>query len=226
MKSEMLTSLECRFNYIEQIEELCVATILDPRFKHHFFMGTETHQLTRQYLIDNCGYITGVDEPPTKGYGMIIYTTTSGGNDQASSSKIWECFTKLLEEAGATSDLGGGVESMVDNYLSEPLIDYKQSDPLKWWHDNERRYPFLGNMAKQFLSAPPTSVPSEQLFSGVGNLYNEKRSKLNPEHAEMLLHIKYNKHLVQALRFDLRIYTLYIKVLKYISVSESQSVIL
>ena len=85
---------------------------------------------------------------------------------------------------------------MVDNYLSEPLIDYKQGDPLKWWHDNERRYPFLRNMAKQFLSAPPTSVPSEQLFSGVGNLYSEKRSKLNPEHAEMLLSIKYNKHLV------------------------------
>ena len=30
----------------------------------------------------------------------------------------------------------------------------------------------------------------------LGNLYNEKRSKLNPERAEMLLSIKYNKHLV------------------------------
>ena len=85
---------------------------------------------------------------------------------------------------------------MLDNYLSEPIIDYKQGDPLKWWHDNERRYPFLGNMAKKFLSAPQTSAPSEQLFSGVGNLYSEKRSKLNTEHAEMLLSIKYNKHLV------------------------------
>ena len=66
MKSEILTSLECRFNHIEQTEKLCVATIVDPRFKHYFFTGTETQQLTRQYLIDNCGYITGVDEPPNK----------------------------------------------------------------------------------------------------------------------------------------------------------------
>ena len=131
MKSEMLTSLECRFNHIEQIEKLCVATILDPRFKHHFFTGTETQQLTRQYLIDNCGYITGVDEPPNKKPQHDNHLTAFGGNNQALSSKVWECFTELLEEAGATSDLGGGPEAMVDNYLSEPLIDYKQGDPLK-----------------------------------------------------------------------------------------------
>jgi len=30
MKSEMMVSLECRYDEIEQIEELCVATMLDP----------------------------------------------------------------------------------------------------------------------------------------------------------------------------------------------------
>lgn len=79
-------------------------------------MGTETQQLTRQYLIDNCEYNTDVDEPPNKRPRHDNHTTTSGGNDQASSSKVWECFTELLEEAGATSDLGGGVEAMVDNH--------------------------------------------------------------------------------------------------------------
>ena len=58
---------------------------------------------------------------------------------------------------------------MVDNYLSEPLIDYNKGDPLKY---GSRRYSFLGNMAQWFLSAPPTSVLSERLFSGV---YNEKK---------------------------------------------------
>ena len=51
-------------------------------------------------------------------------------------------------------------------------------------------------MAKQFLSAPPTRVPSEWLFSGAGNIYDEQRNKLSPEHVEMLLHIK-NIYLVE-----------------------------
>ena len=101
-------------------------------------------------MIHNCRYITGADEPLNKRPRQDNHPTTSGGNNQASSSKVWECFTELLEEAGATSDLGGGPEAMVDNYLSEPLIGYKQGDPLKWWHDNERRYPFLGNMQSNF----------------------------------------------------------------------------
>ena len=80
MKSEMLTSLECRFDGIEQIDELCVATILDPRFKHHFYMETETPQLTREYLIDNCNYTSGADEPPNK-RARHDHTTTSEDND-------------------------------------------------------------------------------------------------------------------------------------------------
>ena len=50
---------------------------------------------------------------------------------------------------------------MVDRYLSKPLIDYKKGDPLKWWQDNVKRFPLLGNKVKKFFSAPPTSVPSE-----------------------------------------------------------------
>jgi len=192
MKSEMLASLEHRFDEIEQIEELCVATMLDPRFKHNFFAETGTKLSARQYLIDNCGYTDNSDEPPNK---RPRHDTTQDSSDQASSSKVWECFTELLEESGASSDMGGGVEAMVDRYLSEPLIDYKKGDPLKWWQDNEKRFPLLGNMVRKFLSAPPTSVPSERLFSGVGNLYDEQRNRLSPEHAEMLLSIKYNKYL-------------------------------
>ena len=62
------------------------------------------------------------------------------------------------------SDKCGGVEAMVDQYLCEPLIDYKSGDPLKWWNENKRRFPLLVELTKRFLSAPPTSVPSECLF--------------------------------------------------------------
>ena len=39
----------------------------------------------------------------------------------------------------------------------------------------------------KYLTAPPTSVPSEFLFSVVGDVYYEKQTLLAPEKAEMLL---------------------------------------
>ena len=71
MKSEMLTSLECRFDSIEQIDELCVATILHPRFKHHFFMETETQQLAREYLII-ATTLQVLMNPLTRGHALTI----------------------------------------------------------------------------------------------------------------------------------------------------------
>jgi len=64
-----------------------------------------------------------------------------------------------------------------------------------FWHSRQTTFQLYIyiyiDMARKFLSAPPTSAPSEWLFSGVGILYDEQRNRLSPEHAEMLLSIKY-----------------------------------
>ena len=188
MKPEMLKSLQHRFDNIEEIDKL----ILDPQFKETFHNNRD-ETVSEKVLIDNCKFSEhassttdlSVDstEPPKKQLRSDSTTTTTDTNttstedDNASSapcsSKIWECFTELLQEVGATGNTSGSVEAMVDRYLSEPLIDYKSGDPLKWWNENKRRFPLLVNLTKRFLSAPPTSIPSERLLFAVGILYVE-----------------------------------------------------
>ena len=55
---------------------------------------------------------------------------------------------------------------MVTEYLSEPVMDNPEDrrfmDPFEYWRNNKERYSMLAVMTKQYLSAPPSSVPSER----------------------------------------------------------------
>ncbi|KAL2089258.1 hypothetical protein ACEWY4_016157 [Coilia grayii] len=74
-------------------------------------------------------------------------------------------------------------------YLSEPPIPRDQ-DPLHYLASNCARYPDLAIAARTYLSAPPTSVDSERLFSAASDVVDDKRSRILCEKAEMLLFVK------------------------------------
>ena len=63
--------------------------------------------------------------------------------------------------------------------------------PLTWWREHGDDYARIREVARRYLAAPSTSVASERLFSGAGQLYSDSRSRLAPDKAEMLLFIKF-----------------------------------
>ena len=79
----------------------------------------------------------------------------------------------------------------IDQYVAEPRIP-PEADPFAWWDINNHRYVSLSNLARIFLSAPPTSVPSGQFFGSAGIIYEPTRNRLKGDKAEMLLFHKYN----------------------------------
>jgi len=103
----------------------------------------------------------------------------------------------LDDELSATATDEANNESAADEvarYLRQGNIRQQQC-PLAQWKANSSTYPRVAQVARRYLSAPSTSVPSERLFSSAGDL-SDSRRRLLPEPAEMLLFIKENIHLV------------------------------
>ena len=100
---------------------------------------------------------------------------------------VVRCLSEILEESGV--EVVDSSSNVVEKYLADPLIPFHTGNSYHWWNENKARFPPLAKLAKQYLSAPPTSVQSERLFSSPGNLCTDR---LAPERAEILLFIKGN----------------------------------
>lgn len=186
MKEEMKSSLTRRYADVEKNEKLTIATILDPRFKNKFFCGQSVkdnvHASVQQLMEDLNGAVQpshpvqNTSEPPPKRTCIV-----------------WTTYSELLEEAGAhVSCDGESGSNELDIYLGEQVVQLGRESPDTWWSKNIKRFPNLAKIAQKYLSAPPSSVASERLFSGAGIVYGDKRNRLAPEKAEMLLFIKNN----------------------------------
>lgn len=68
-----------------------------------------------------------------------------------------------------------------------------KADPLKWWKENQTKFPKLAVLARCILAIPASSAPSERVFSIAGHVLNKKRMSLSPMNMEqlVLLHESY-----------------------------------
>jgi hypothetical protein len=74
----------------------------------------------------------------------------------------------------------------VIRYLAASKTD-KDDNPVIWWSLNEKKYPILSALARNYFAIPASSVPCEQLFSIAGNTITKTRNSLAPETAQALL---------------------------------------
>ena len=181
MKREMLKSLRGRYGDAESNEFLVCSSFLDPHFKDKCFSSGQVKTVARELLQQR---LSALSTP--------VHASENIDSEEPapkrSRTALLECFSEILQEAGAS--VSEDSENEIARYLSEPLIEFhKGNQYLTWWANNQNRFPSLAKLAQKYLCAPPTSVPSERLFSLAGDVYDEKRNRLAPERAETLLFI-------------------------------------
>ncbi|CAJ0852784.1 11414_t:CDS:2 [Entrophospora sp. SA101] len=67
----------------------------------------------------------------------------------------------------------------VEKYLL--LAKENECNPLMWWCTYKETFPFLSELAKDYLAIQSTSVPCEQSFSVTGLTISKLRNRLDPE---------------------------------------------
>lgn len=104
----------------------------------------------------------------------------------AMSSLFGDIYMTRVQQPKSEQDI---CEAEVSQYKKEPSIN-ATGNPLTWWRQNNERYPSLAILAKKYLCIPATSVPSEKVFSTVGDIVTAQRSQRKSEHVDRLIFLK------------------------------------
>ena len=180
MKETISDDLSARYIDLELSELIDKCSYLDPRFKTRYLNNIEeTLVQIKSEAITIADNIfkekPDEDEPPPAkksklGLGAIL--TKIVGTDSGS-------------EASPTSS-SERIDREMKYYLEKPAID-PDYDPLILWLSLKIKLPILAELARKYLCACGTSVPSERLFSKARFIINSCRSRLSPQNVNMLV---------------------------------------
>ena len=104
-------------------------------------------------------------------------------------TEVWNTFNAMLAEAGA-SVCESGINEL-DVYLTEPLVPFHQETLYEWWNNSKNSFLMWLNLLRSICAHLQFLWHQKDVVffppSNAGHVYNDKRSTLAPEKAEMLL---------------------------------------
>lgn len=204
LKNELTT----KFSSLGENHIYIIATYLDPRYKHKFFTPVTEEKIRGDILLLVNTENDVLCAPKANSEGakrMRMTDSTEKGMEQrgpgTSGFAKNSCLNDLammldsssedeieMPENGSTE---AALKKELNSYRAKKRINVSEN-PLKWWSVHREEFKILSSIARRFLSTPPGSVPSEQLFSSAGLIYEPLRNRLESEKAAILLFIKYN----------------------------------
>lgn len=186
-----------------------IATYLDPRYKHKFFTPVTEEKIKEDILMMGMKYsdhfCSERAEAPSKRIRMRMTDSCEKDAEQPGTSDLLTTpclkndLARMLDSSSEDESQETQENDSPEAVLKKQLLSYRlkkrvnvDEDPLKWWSGHQEELNLLSPIARRFLSTPPASVPSEQLFSSAGLIYEPLRNRLDSKKAAKLLFIKYN----------------------------------
>lgn len=210
---------------VQKSRVFVLATFLDPRYKTRFLQDVSTARgwIVSELVAASTKDLQKTPNTREKSSAPSSTSEDQADVNADAHEDIWKCFDEIAhvsksdEDSSLDETNAGRNESEVlelqrqpsdrskkkiaaynaelDKYLAQPLLS-REENPLLWWRLHTKEYPKLTPLVLKYLSAPPSSVNSERLFSAAGRIYTENRNRLLPQNAEMLLFIMKNIKIV------------------------------
>lgn len=173
----ILANLNRRFGYCEDLPELALASILDPRFKGHGFQLSSKLEEATEFLIREL--------EKTSEIGVTLDQVPEIPSKRPRGS-LWEPFDQHVAQQGGTGSIRRA-RTELNAYLQLPC-ETRGANAIAWWNENGRgQFPLLFNAAMKYLIIPASSIPSERVFSTAGQVLTKRRNRLSDESARMLI---------------------------------------
>lgn len=188
LKAALRDVVTRRFGFAKETPAIIAATLLDPRFKDVYFSAQEkaaAMAVVSNFLrsSDTAGGTTVSVSSASSSSAPSVPTTTT-------STSLWDDHDNMTAASNdITNDDMPQHERQLTSFLTAPRVP-RTTDIYQYWSSSQ--FPLIEPAARKYLSAPPTSVASEQLFSSAGQVYADRRSNLTGENAEKLLFLAYN----------------------------------
>ena len=168
------------------------ASTLDPRFKALKFLSDREREEIKNSLKDE--------------YNLLIQQQQEEEQQISSSIQSRSVRLPLRTSIGGQSNF---FDDLFDNlqepeqgefekYFNLPVAS-RSVDPFLWWNERKNELPIMSKLARKYLCMSATSVPSERLFSDVGNHITPHRNRLSPSFVSKLIFLKRNSQEINIL---------------------------
>lgn len=167
---------------LEENNLYVIATYLDPRYKHKLFTP-----VTEEKIIEDILKMRNIEDDVSDSLNsegakrMRMRDSSEKDTEQPGTSGtvrnpcLKNDLAMMLDSSSEDESQERPENSSSDPVLKKELLSYRNKkrinineNPLKWWSVHREDLKILSTIARRFLSPPPASVPSEQLFSSAG----------------------------------------------------------